>query len=136
MSQFTLTWETLLLAVVLATAVYLLEAALFSRRRRSDPSEAGKRLEHLDQDVAAIHQRVSELERGLRELREALEQARLAQEQAAREAAERLAERQSTPYAQAVELAREGASAQELARRCGITNGEAELIVALNRGGP
>lgn len=37
-----------------------------------------------------------------------------------------------TPYAQAIQLAREGGDAVALARDCGISRGEAELIVALH----
>ena len=38
-----------------------------------------------------------------------------------------------TPYAQAIQLAKGGGQAGEVATRCGISRGEAELIVALYR---
>nr|WP_314899470.1 DUF2802 domain-containing protein [uncultured Deefgea sp.] len=38
-----------------------------------------------------------------------------------------------TPYAQAIRLAQKGADANELAATCGISRGEADLIVALYR---
>lgn len=38
-----------------------------------------------------------------------------------------------SPYNQAIEMAREGRSAAEVASGCGISRGEAELIVALYR---
>ena len=39
----------------------------------------------------------------------------------------------ATPYNQAIELARQGMPAAEVATRCGISRSEAELIVALYR---
>lgn len=39
----------------------------------------------------------------------------------------------ATPYNQAIELARQGMPAAEVAARCGISRSEAELIVALYR---
>lgn len=39
----------------------------------------------------------------------------------------------ATPYNQAIELARQGMPATEVATRCGISRSEAELIVALYR---
>jgi cytoskeletal protein RodZ len=39
----------------------------------------------------------------------------------------------TTPYNQAIELARQGMPAAEVATRCGISRSEAELIVALYR---
>lgn len=39
----------------------------------------------------------------------------------------------SSPYNQAIELARHGLSAGEVAERCGISRSEAELIVSLYR---
>lgn len=40
---------------------------------------------------------------------------------------------ESSPYNQAIELARHGLSAGEVAERCGISRSEAELIVSLYR---
>ncbi|AXK39365.1 DUF2802 domain-containing protein [Crenobacter cavernae] len=39
----------------------------------------------------------------------------------------------NTPYAQAIELVRQGLAAVEVAARCGISRSEAELIVSLYR---
>ena len=38
-----------------------------------------------------------------------------------------------SPYTQAIQMARRGAGASEVASGCGISRGEAELIVALHR---
>lgn len=133
MTGVTVTWETLLMAVVLATVVYLLEVVLFSRRRGKSTDKQDS-LKELDLDLDAMHARMTELERQVRALREQLQELKRAGEQATQQA--RQAETQATPYAQAVQLARQGLNSQELAHRCGITNGEAELIVALNRAEP
>lgn len=145
MNGVTITWEMLLVAVVVATVVYLLESALFARRRKSTaPPEA---MRDLDLDVEGLHRRVLELERTLREVREQInacktewDAARDALQEAIRDVPQAPPAQEpklpDTPYAQAVQLARQGVSPKELARRCGITNGEAELIVALNRGEP
>jgi uncharacterized protein YlxW (UPF0749 family) len=128
----TITWETLLVAVILAAIIYLLETMLFNRRRK--PTGQPDAVRDLDLDVEGLHNRVSELERSMRALREQLAEQQAVQDKSAKALADREALLEATPYAQAAQLARQGASPQELARRCGITNGEAELIVALNRG--
>lgn len=158
MNGVTITWEMLLVAVVVATVVYLLEAALFTRRRK--PNAQPEAMRDLDLDVEGLHRRVLELERTLRDVRQQIKACKTEWD-AAREALQEVIrdvppaappstaappaapapapwgpELQDTPYAQAVQMARQGISPQELARRCGITNGEAELIVALNRGEP
>lgn len=45
------------------------------------------------------------------------------------------AEPAKTPYTRAAELARGGANVTTIVEECGITRGEAELIVALHRSG-
>lgn len=41
----------------------------------------------------------------------------------------------ASPYSRAIEMARDGAEISSIAAACGITRGEAELIVALHRSG-
>lgn len=132
MGEWLISWRELLIAVVLATGIYLLEVVLFSRRRRK--ARKPDALRDLDLDLDALFARMTELERQMWALRDQMHELRTASDKAALE--QRQAEQQATPYAQAVQLARQGISPQELAHRCGITNGEAELIVALNRAEP
>ncbi|TCS70140.1 uncharacterized protein DUF2802 [Sulfuritortus calidifontis] len=130
--------EELLLAVVLATLIYLVEWLLFSRNRRSKAQpavrvepQAGNEAEvaMLKAQVLALSARLEILERELVE-----QSARLGE---AKPAAPRFGgareEAALSPYAQATQLARQGATASELTERCGISRGEAELIVALNQ---
>lgn len=120
MDAIVITWRELLIAVILASLVYLLEVTVFSRRRRArTPAEpaadaATAELTRLREELAALRQRLDAVESRL-----------------AATATERPEE--DTPYSRAVRLAREGLTAQELASRCGISRGEAELIIALNR---
>jgi hypothetical protein len=122
MDAIVLTWRELLIAIVLATLVYLLEVALFSRRRRAKgQAEASGHEDEVSSELARLSEELADLRIRLERL-----EARLASA-----ASDKMAE--DTPYGRAVRLAREGLSAQELASRCGISRGEAELIIALNR---
>lgn len=125
-----ITWPILLLvAVVLATGVYLLEVLVFSRRRRPADTQVSKPAAPQDQtpvfqeELARLREEVSILRRRL----DAMEA------QTNRLPAPPPVQDDS-PYGQAVRMARQGLAAQELAVRCGISRGEAELIIALNRG--
>jgi len=123
MDAIVLTWRELLIAIILATLVYLLEVAVFSRRRRDrDQTETTGLVGEAASELARLKQEVAELRRRLEGM-----EARLASTESENSA-------EDTPYGRAVRLAREGLSAQELASRCGISRGEAELIIALNRG--
>jgi hypothetical protein len=103
-----------ILAVVFATVVYLLETLLFSRRRQPAATpRLDARIEALQDELAALKARVENLE--------------------ARPPVESALDTQAVTYAEAMRLAREGASAQELAGQLGISRSEAELIIALQR---
>ncbi len=123
MDAIVLTWRELLIAILLATLVYLLEVAVFSRRRRAKGATETRAQEgDTLSEVARLRDEVA----GMRQRLEILE-ARIESAQSDKTA-------EDTPYGRAVRLAREGISAKELASRCGISRGEAELIIALNRG--
>ena len=108
-----------ILAVVFATVVYLLESVLFSRRRHpADPSA----------DTAALAARITALEASL-----ALQQERLERIEA-KPPQDSALDTQANTYAEAMRMARAGASARELAGNLGISRSEAELIISLQRG--
>ena len=121
MDALVITWRELLIAFLLASLIYLLEVAVFSRRRRAraetaaDPTLA--EIARLRDELAVLRQRLDTVESRL-----------------AAVAAE--SREEDTPYSRAVRLVREGLTAQELASRCGISRAEAELIIALNRAKP
>jgi outer membrane murein-binding lipoprotein Lpp len=118
--EFIFTWRELLVAVILATLVYLLEVGLLSRRRKGGVRQDGS--------VAELLAQVARLEREVESLR-----GRLQAIETRNAPYPPQPPVEETPYARAVRLAREGLPAQELVARCGISHGEAELIVALNR---
>jgi hypothetical protein len=114
LENFIFTGRELLLAVILASLVYLLEVWLLSRRGKArSPAPDVARIAALEAEVNALKQRLQVLE-----------------EQPP--SGSSLDSRTST-YADAQRMAREGAPALELAGSLGISRGEAELIVALQR---
>ncbi len=120
MDAIVITWRELLIAVILASLVYLLEVAVFSRRRRNKAA--------VESAADAATAEIARLRGELATLRERVDAVESRLNSAATERPE-----EDTPYSRAVRLAREGLTAQELASRCGISRGEAELIIALNR---
>jgi hypothetical protein len=116
LEHFTLSGRELLvfviLAVVLATVLYLLETLLFSRRRKPAASrQLDARIDALQGELAALKARVEDLE--------------------VKPPVDSALDTQAATYAEAMRLARAGASAQELAGQLGISRSEAELIIAL-----
>jgi hypothetical protein len=117
LENLTFTGRELLMAVVLATAVYLVEVLVFSRRRKSgQPPELRERISALEAELAAVKARLESVE--------------------ARPPTESALDTQSTTHAEAVRMAREGVPVQEMADRLGISRSEAELITALHRAEP
>lgn len=117
--EFTITWRELLIAVILATLVYLLESALFSRKRRrlespAQPDPSGE-LHKLRAEVVTLQHRLDELEvkLGVAETPEA--------------------DAAHSAYDYAVQYARQGMIAPEIAARCGISRDEAALIVTMHQ---
>ncbi len=112
LEHFVFTGRELLLAVILASLVYLLEVWLFARRSKGGaPSE--KRIKALETEIEILKQRLQALE-DIPPMGSSLDA-------------------RANTYADAQRMAREGAPAQELAGSLGISRGEAELIVALQR---
>lgn len=124
MSSIVLTWPQVLVLVVLVLSIYVLEMVLLWRAQRGFRHQLGRaqqeqqdrRLEQFEHEIASLQKRLLELE------------TRLIEPSAPSSAT-------MSPYNQAIVLAREGADVQRLAAECGISRGEAELIVALYRSG-
>lgn len=115
--ELILTWRELLIAVVLATVVYLLESVVFAKRRRQqappgDPA-AEQQLRQLRAEVSTLRNRLDALEAKLG----MVEPAEVDNAHAA--------------YDYAIQYARQGMIAPEIAARCGISRDEAALIVAM-----
>ncbi len=120
---FVVTWKELLIGAILVLAVYIAELLLlmYSSRGR------GLRIWQRGAQARELH----ELRKELAELRDRLGRLEAAGAPA-RPAAE---EEPSTPYSRAFTLAKQGKDVQEVAASCGISRAEAELIVAMQRGG-
>ena len=110
------TGRELLLAVVLASLVYVLEVWLFSRwrgGRNGAAQDTAARMRDMQAQIDALAQRLEGLE--------------------AQPPAGSLHDSQAVLQAEAVRMAREGASARELVEKLGISLTEADLILALHR---
>jgi len=124
------TWRELLVVIVAVLVVHAAEVLLLlhwsgkqglrSRRllrpwRRSGHASAD------NQAVSSLSQEVGDLRRQVAHLQAELEKLKSPTPPAV------------SPYNQAIQMARQGLSASEVASGCGISRGEAELIVALYR---
>lgn len=120
---FVITWKELLIAAIVVLGVYIAELLLlmYSSRGR------GLRIWQRGAQAREVH----ELRKEIAELK-----ARLAKLEAAEPAP--LAAQESgaaTPYSRAFTLAKQGLDVGQVASTCGISRAEAELIVAMQRGG-
>jgi hypothetical protein len=116
-----ITWRELLLVVALILAVYIAEMLLLLRTggslfRRSLPRVGNRDLKA----EAELHQ----------EIRRLAERLEILEGQMGRMAAEEQVE--PTPYNRAIQMARQGRNADRISESCGISRGEAELIVSVH----
>ena len=123
MEAIVITWRELLIVVALILAVYIAEMLLMMRaggglrKPRWLRMMNEKRLElELRAEIEALQQRVELLESriGLSDVD---------------------AVPGETPYQRAIHLARQGRGAEQISESCGISRGEAELIVSMHGGG-
>jgi cell division protein FtsB len=122
--SFVITWRELLIGAVLILAVYIAEMLLLMRSAknqgvkfrggRADATPHDREFRALEAEVARLHEQVARLQTDLEKLKT-------------------LQQSTATPYTQAIQLAQQGVDVNEVAARCGISRGEAELIVALHR---
>jgi len=151
MDSIIITWRELLLVLAAVLAVYVAEMLLLLRRN----GNAGWRLWQRGAQAHAQARALAEVRAQVEAMRIELEQMR----ERLRDSSQSRSgtsvrpgsdgERQApndrgspplppsveadTPYGQAIRMAREGRAVVELASECGISRGEAELIVALYR---
>ncbi len=122
MEALVVTWRELLVVAITVLAIYAVEVLLLLRwsgRRvslwaRTEASSEGQALNALSLEIAELRGQVARLQGELERLKSATPSA-------------------ISPYNQAIQMARQGLSASEVSSRCGISRGEAELIVALYR---
>jgi len=115
-----ITWRELLLVVAVVLAVYIAEMLLVMRAsgglrrpRWLDMIQEKKAEAELRRELEGLRLRVEQLEAAL-------------QSQSGADEAD-------TPYSRATLLARQGYDANRLAEECGISRGEAELIISMHQ---
>ena len=144
MSALTITWGQVLFIALIILAVYAAEMAFFYwRLRQHHFSEhlALVRLRELEKNLEALQRRVhaeSTASLMLRDMPQPAVQTPVNPPSSAPELIVATPKKISPPepdsaasYNQAIDLAKEGANAQQLSRECGLSRGEADLIVSL-----
>ncbi len=106
------------LAVYVAEMLLLLRSNRGFRRWKPESTALDPRMEALENEISLLREQLSVL-------KEQVELSSLAQNEHVVP---------QSPYSQAIQLARQGMDAGEVAVNCGISRGEAELIVAMHRG--
>lgn len=127
LDSFVITWRELLIVVAVVLAVYIAEMLLLLRTNRG--------FRRWKPDNGAVQPRIDALESEIEQLREQilamhqqLEDRPIPQAQVAQPSSS-----PSTPYSQAIQMAQQGMGVDEVAASCGISRGEAELIVAMHQ---
>ena len=124
MEALVVTWRELLVVVIAVLAVYVAELVLLLRWSGRSSLNSTKRAARAAGDQRAVDgltREVGELRKQVARLQSELDRLRTAPSGAV------------SPYNLAIQMARQGASANDVASGCGISRGEAELIVALYR---
>ena len=124
MEALVVTWRELLVLVFAVLAIYLVELVVFLRwsgvrasgwwKRKVNASAESARDEGLAREVGELRKQVAHLQGEVEKLQVPPSVS-------------------VSPYNLAIQMARQGAAAGEVASGCGISRGEAELIVALYR---
>jgi hypothetical protein len=115
------TWRELLIVVIAVLAVYATELVLLLRwsglrrwARKGQSSPEQRLITGLSLEIGELRKQLSQLQVEMDKLKST-------------------STKPVSPYNQAIQMAREGRGAAEVASGCGISRGEAELIVALYR---
>ncbi|GGP24593.1 DUF2802 domain-containing protein [Silvimonas amylolytica] len=137
MNGILITWPQLLYAGLALLVFYVAELLLFLRKANSPhhlSRQAQQRIETMSGDMAALRQELELLK--VRLAANSMQQAWAVEHHGDAGVVDTTAVAQpltETPYAQAIRLARTGADSAAVAQQCGISRGEADLIVALYR---
>jgi len=119
LESIVITWRELLIGIILILGVYVAEVLLLTRSgkgrgvRRSDEVQ-DREMHSLEMEISRLHERFETLQAEVEQLKSGQASA-------------------SRPYSEAVKMAEGGVDVDQLAASCGISRGEAELIIAVNR---
>ena len=116
LSSITLTWHQVLIVALAAIGLYVIELVSFLRavrRQAEHERQTRARLEALTGELGSLREQVAGLTSDVNAVRRAPQS--------------------SGQYREAVEMAERGLDAASVADSCGISRGEADLIVALYR---
>lgn len=119
MESIVITWRELLIVVVLFLAVYIAEMLLLMRtgsgllrKRSSAGTDQANEVSVLRDEVEKLGARIDVLEQYIQQM----------QSESTEE----------TPYNRAIQMARLGRDVSRISESCGISRGEAELIVSMH----
>lgn len=120
MENIVITWRELMIVVALVLAVYIAEMLLVMRTSGSlrkprwlDMIKEKRAETEMRQELEALKVRVEQLEALLKPVGNELET--------------------DSPYNRAILLAKQGAAPERLVQECGISRGEADLIVSMQQ---
>ena len=121
-------WLSLLTIAIVLLVVVAVAVSLAQRRDRLAVERLSEEVRALRGDLGAlctgavgVSERVARIEGQARRLTERQDQLELSGGE------------DNRPYDRAIELATRGSSAEELVKECGLTMGEAELVVMMHR---
>jgi len=124
MDAITITWPQLLYISLALILFYVAELLLFLRKSsRMGGANDRRQWAEVHHEIARLNQEVETLKIRLAAV----------QMQSATPAPSAMAE--DTPYAQAIRMAQSGADSDAICGECGLSRGEADLIVSLYRTG-
>lgn len=136
MESIVITWRELLLLAAIAIFVYVAEAVMFLLKlKKIRPSQSAVDLSPIQSQIDSLSERLDLLQQSIAVLavRPVERHEPLRQESVSTAETAPPVREAPSAYSKAIELARQGLDPDSLARRCGISRGEAELIIALHR---
>lgn len=120
MESIIITWRELLIVVALILAVYIAEMLLLTRTGGGVFRKNKQSNDRLGVDIKLLREELGHLDQRIAGIEQYLQQIQADQSD------------ESTPYNRAINMARQGRDAGRISENCGISRGEAELIVSMH----
>lgn len=132
MESIVVTWRELLVAGAIVAVVYIAEAGLFLAKLKRTSASRPPAFDAIQSKLLVLEQELAELRLQLAAIKSVPPPPPVVEPLVPAVAADTVDIPPST-YSRAIELARQGLDADWLSANCGISRGEAELIIALHR---